>query len=93
MCQRFGAPVPDDSERLALLTGRDFDASADTSPIVCSCHGVRVSAIAATIAAGAGNVESVGAACKAGTNCGSCKPEIRKMLEKERVGELAADAA
>ncbi|MDT2021862.1 molybdopterin-dependent oxidoreductase [Methylocella sp. CPCC 101449] len=93
MCQRFGAPVPDDSERLALLTGRDFDASADTSPIVCSCHGVRASAIAATIAAGAGNVEAVGTACKAGTNCGSCKPEIRKMLEKERVSELAADAA
>ena len=36
--------------------------------------------IAATIAAGADSVEAVGAACKAGTNCGSCIPEIRKML-------------
>jgi assimilatory nitrate reductase catalytic subunit len=48
--------------------------------VVCACHGVGADVIAATIAAGAGSVEAVGAACKAGTNCGSCIPEIRKML-------------
>ncbi|MFD0934405.1 bacterioferritin-associated ferredoxin, partial [Methylobacterium trifolii] len=49
-------------------------------PVVCACHGVGVDVITGTIKAGAGTVEAVGAACKAGTNCGSCIPEIRKLL-------------
>jgi assimilatory nitrate reductase catalytic subunit len=96
MCARFTRPVTDNAERLALLTGRDFDASADTSPIVCSCHGVRSAVIAATIAAGATTVDAVGEACKAGTNCGSCKPEIRKLIEIDHVRQpilAPADAA
>ena len=47
---------------------------------VCACHGVGLDVIAGAIRAGAGTVEAVGAACKAGTNCGSCIPEIRKLL-------------
>ena len=49
-------------------------------PTVCACHGVGLDVITGVIAAGAGSVEAVGAACKAGTNCGSCIPEIRKLL-------------
>ena len=74
----FSAEEPETPERLALLSGRAAQASA--GPVVCACHGVGADAIAATIAGGAGSVEAVGAACKAGTNCGSCIPEIRKML-------------
>ena len=69
---------PRRAERRALLSGRAATASA--GPVVCACHGVGADVIAATIAGGAGSVEAVGAACKAGTNCGSCIPEIRKML-------------
>ena len=74
----FAAEEPETPERLALLSGRAATASA--GPVVCACHGVGADVIAATIAAGAGSVEAVGAVCKAGTNCGSCIPEIRKML-------------
>jgi assimilatory nitrate reductase catalytic subunit len=74
----FAAEEPEAAERRALLSGRAATASA--GPVVCACHGVGADVIAATIAGGAGSVETVGAACKAGTNCGSCIPEIRRML-------------
>ena len=74
----FAAEAPGAAERRALLSGRAATASA--GPVVCACHGVGADVIAATIAGGAASVEAVGAACKAGTNCGSCIPEIRKML-------------
>ncbi|RUP13248.1 MAG: nitrate reductase, partial [Methylobacterium sp.] len=74
----FATEVPDAAERRALLSGRAATASA--GPVVCACHGVGADVIATTIAGGAASVEAVGSACKAGTNCGSCIPEIRKML-------------
>ena len=74
----FADEEPEAAERRALLSGRA--ATATAGPVVCACHGVGLDVIAATITAGAGSVEAVGAACKAGTNCGSCIPEIRKML-------------
>ena len=77
----FAIDEPEAAERRALLSGRAATASA--GPVVCACHGVGADVIAATIGAGAGSVEAVGAACKAGTNCGSCIPEIRKMLTAE----------
>ena len=65
-------------DRRTLLSGRAATASA--GPVICACHGVGLDVITAAISAGAGSVEAVGAACKAGTNCGSCIPEIRKLL-------------
>ncbi|MCJ2007755.1 nitrate reductase [Methylobacterium sp. J-092] len=83
----FAEAVPGAAERRALLSGRA--ATAGAGPVVCACHGVGLDVITATIAGGAGSVEAVGAACKAGTNCGSCIPEIRKLLPEA----LARDAA
>ena len=74
----FASPDLEAIDRRALLSGRAATASA--GPVVCACHGVGLDVINAAIAAGAGSVEAVGAACKAGTNCGSCIPEIRKLL-------------
>jgi assimilatory nitrate reductase catalytic subunit len=74
----FAAPDIEAIDRRTLLSGRA--ATASTGPVVCACNGFGLDVITATIAAGAGSVEAVGAACKAGTNCGSCIPEIRKLL-------------
>ncbi|GMA73880.1 hypothetical protein GCM10025880_02970 [Methylorubrum aminovorans] len=74
----FASPDIEAFDRRALLSGRA--ASASAGPMVCACHGVGLDVITGAIAAGAGSVEAVGAACKAGTNCGSCIPEIRKLL-------------
>ena len=65
--------------RRALLAGRE-PGGALPEPPVCVCLGVGAAAIAAAIAAGCDTVEAVGAATRAGTNCGSCRPEIRSAL-------------
>ncbi|MER2267789.1 nitrate reductase [Methylobacterium oxalidis] len=83
----FAQDQPEAPVRLALLSGRA--AAEAAGPTVCACHGVGLDVIAGVIAAGAGSVEAVGAACRAGTNCGSCIPEIRKLLP----GTLAKSAA
>ncbi len=69
------------SERHALLLGRPADASADAGPIVCSCHGVGRNTICAAIKRdGLTTVREIGAKLKAGTNCGSCIPELKALL-------------
>ncbi|GJD94314.1 nitrate reductase [Methylobacterium iners] len=83
----FAADTLEPAARRALLSGRAETASA--GPTICACHGIGLDVITAAITAGASSVEAVGAACKAGTNCGSCIPEIRKLLP----GALARDAA
>ena len=51
------------------------------APIVCACFDVGVNTIVAAIARGeATSVESIGALLKAGSNCGSCRPELKGLL-------------
>lgn len=50
--------------------------------LVCSCKAVFESTVRNTIAAGAGCVDSVGASCGAGTDCGSCVSHIEELLEE-----------
>ena len=66
--------------RLSLMAGAPRDPDADLGAIVCSCFGVGRKAIETAIASGAKNVEAIGARVKAGTNCGSCKPELGQLL-------------
>ncbi len=65
-------------DRRALLAGRA--AVADDGPIVCACFGVAANPIKAAIAAGATSAEAIGRDLKAGTNCGSCLPQISRLL-------------
>ena len=48
--------------------------------------------IEAAVAAGAGTVDAIGAATGAGTNCGSCRPEITRLIAAN-FKERAKDAA
>jgi assimilatory nitrate reductase catalytic subunit len=64
------------ADRAALLAGRRR-GGPPPSPVVCVCHGVSAATIAGC---GASDVASVGAATRAGTVCGSCKPEIARLL-------------
>jgi assimilatory nitrate reductase catalytic subunit len=77
-------PVP------ALLAGRPGGAIEDKGAIICSCFSVGFKQIAAAVSDGAClSVDAVGALLKAGTNCGSCRSEIRQIVEKGRA--LAAE--
>jgi assimilatory nitrate reductase catalytic subunit len=67
--------------RSALLFGRPPGAPVDKGPMICACLKVGAKAVNAAIAAGADTPDAVGAATGAGTNCGSCRPEIARMIK------------
>ena len=67
-------------ERLAIVAGRP-----DRGAIVCSCFGVGANQIAAAVRDGCASVAAVGKALQAGTNCGSCRAEIRGIVEMHRL--------
>ncbi len=75
-------------ERRALLAGRRADGAAP-EPSICVCMGVGAGAIRAAILGGCSTVDAVGKATAAGTNCGSCRPEIGAILSAMRVKEPA----
>ena len=76
----FAAPVVSPEARSALLFGRPPGAPVDKGPLVCACLKVGAKAVQAAIDAGAASPDAVGAATGAGTNCGSCRPEIARMI-------------
>ncbi|WP_159006970.1 nitrate reductase [Bradyrhizobium sp. S69] len=63
-----------------LLSGKSMDGLADAGPIVCACFGVGRGTICDAIAAGANSAAAIGAQLKAGTNCGSCIPELKRLI-------------
>jgi len=79
--QQLSQPRLEPAMRRALLAGRPPDGMADTGPVVCACFGVGLLAIQKLIDSGAvASVEAVGEYLRAGTNCGSCQPEIKKLI-------------
>jgi assimilatory nitrate reductase catalytic subunit len=50
---------------------------------VCCCLGVNDKAIKAAVEAGATTVEAVTELTCAGSECGSCRPEIADLIEAE----------
>ncbi|MEO1092009.1 MAG: molybdopterin-dependent oxidoreductase [Pseudomonadota bacterium] len=63
-------------------------AGVGDGPLVCACFGVGEARVQAAIAAGARSVDALGAALKAGTNCGSCRPELQALL-RDHIEEAA----
>jgi ferredoxin-nitrate reductase len=83
------------SEKRLQLLRSGKTAEAVIGKLVCSCNNVGSGNITNRITAGCHDLEQVCAATGAGTGCGSCKPEVKKILEevlmgkeKERVGIL-----
>ncbi|MBW8812924.1 MAG: molybdopterin-dependent oxidoreductase [Caulobacterales bacterium] len=80
LAEMFGSDALGAEDRAALLIGRPAGGAVETGPVVCACRNVRASLIASAIAGGAASLEAVGAATTAGTVCGSCRPEITRLL-------------
>ena len=77
----FDAQQLADIERRMALSGRATDGLADIGPVICACFGVGLNAIHDAIASKtATNVEAIGKALRAGTNCGSCLPELKRIV-------------
>lgn len=70
-------------DRLSLLFGRPAQAGQNTGRVVCSCFGVGEETLSNAIREqGLDSVLAIGKALKAGTNCGSCVPEIKALLQR-----------
>ncbi|WP_022721552.1 nitrate reductase [Rhodopseudomonas sp. B29] len=84
----FETDAVEPRDRRAVLSGRSTAGLADCGPTVCACFGVGLSTIRDAIESGAAtSVEAIGTALRAGTNCGSCLPELRKIVAGAKVPE------
>ncbi|MGX5839269.1 nitrate reductase [Mesorhizobium sp. ArgA1] len=72
-------------ERFRIVAGRAGAERPDAGAIVCSCFGVGANQITTAAAAGCTTVDAIGGALKAGTNCGSCRAEIKAIIQVNRV--------
>ncbi|OOY24956.1 nitrate reductase [Thioclava sediminum] len=78
------------SDQPSLLAGRAGADQPDPGAIVCACFDVGVNTILAAIAdQGLASVEAIGTALQAGTNCGSCRPELAALLASAQPREAA----
>ena len=91
LVERFEAGPIAASEATALLAGRPGGAVVDPGRRICSCFGVGANQIRAAVAEGCASVAAIGETTRAGTNCGSCRPEIARILADER--RVLAEAA
>jgi assimilatory nitrate reductase catalytic subunit len=64
------------------LAGRPAAGQPDTGATVCACFDVGRNTLLVAAQGGAATVEALGAATCAGTNCGSCKPELAALLQE-----------
>ena len=70
------------AERASLLSGTDLLQRPDQGRIVCSCFDVGIKTIEAAMRDNdITSVKDIGALLQAGTNCGSCLPELKEILE------------
>ncbi len=68
-------------ERASLLAGRPGKGQSDAGRIVCACFAVGINTITDAIRKNQLTTpEAIGMALKAGTNCGSCIPELKALI-------------
>jgi assimilatory nitrate reductase catalytic subunit len=80
LCAEFEKAAPCDAR--ALLAGRPMASLGDRGRTICVCHGVGTKEIEdAILLRGAAEADAVGRLTKAGTGCGSCRPEIQRILK------------
>lgn len=87
--ERFAEAELGSDARRRLLAGCEA-GEADSGPTVCSCHQVGQKAIVEAIRAGDASVEALGARLACGTQCGSCIPELKSLIEEERAHARSA---
>ncbi|TPI69989.1 nitrate reductase [Mesorhizobium sp. B3-1-3] len=73
------------TDRHALLSGRSPVPMPAIGRVVCACFHVGVNQLASAVAAGCDSLEAIGSTLRAGTNCGSCRSEIRAIIDARHV--------
>jgi len=78
---------PATGKRNAVLAGRPGAGAVDRGATVCACFGIGTNQIAAAAGQGCCTVAAIGEATQAGTNCGSCRPEIKRIIEEHALAK------
>ncbi|MCP5137367.1 MAG: molybdopterin-dependent oxidoreductase [Gammaproteobacteria bacterium] len=77
----FGVDRLESRDRNWLLAGEPGPGRKDAGRIVCACFSVGINTLVDAIRDdGLCSPEEIGEALKAGTNCGSCVPELRRLI-------------
>jgi assimilatory nitrate reductase catalytic subunit len=81
--QLFAQEILSKQDRMSLLMGVPPKDHPDGGRVVCSCFGVGINTLTQAIhEQGLVTVEAIGQTLKAGTNCGSCIPELRTLINE-----------
>ena len=86
---QLAAPDLARGKRTSAIASRAGQGGIDRGATVCACFGVGANEIAAAVARGCTTVSAVGEALQAGTNCGSCRAEIRNIIDAQRIAAAA----
>lgn len=79
----FSQPPQTARQRLALLAGTGGNDKPVTGATICSCFAVGEMTIANAVRQGCSSVQQLGARLKCGTHCGSCIPELKKIIAEQ----------
>ncbi len=74
----------------ALVAGFPLvaDGNRGAGDIVCTCNQVERDVIVASIVSGRQSLTAIGAATAAGTNCGSCRGDIQRIINDHTLAEV-----
>ena len=79
----FAEPAIEARQRLRVLAGTPGSGQEDRGKIICSCFSVGINTLRkAIVDEGCTTPEALGECCQAGTNCGSCVPELRTLISE-----------
>ncbi|MDO7885547.1 nitrate reductase [Hymenobacter cheonanensis] len=73
------------SEKRLQLLRSGGPATPVLGKLVCSCNGVGADNLRQAIAGGCNSLKELCASTGAGTGCGSCRPEVQRLLEESLV--------
>lgn len=79
-----------DREAPHALAGRPSADMPDPGPTICACLNVGLNTIRrALVGGGLNSVAAIGQALGAGSNCGSCRPELAALLARAQMPAAA----
>lgn len=83
VARQYLAGLLGSAPEMAVLAGRPGLDRPDPGAIICACFDVGMNSIVGAIAnGGCVSIDALGVALRAGTNCGSCKPELRALIAR-----------
>lgn len=79
----FEDDLLDEKDRISLLSGKPAGNQKESGHTVCACFNVGINTLVETIQAQKLTTpDQVGEVLRAGTNCGSCLPEIAELIQQ-----------